>query len=317
MRIILFGDGPWATNCLRPLCDAGHELAAVVLRAHPSEIGLAEAAQRLGVTTLQPSRVNAPESVATIVGLTPDVNLSIAYDQIFGRAIRETSGWFLNVHAGKLPTYRGRNIINWAIINGEPEIGITVHLVDHGIDTGDILLQRLLPIAWTDTYGDVLDRVVREIPALVVDSLSLIASGQAQPRPQGPGGTYFCGRRDGDEWLDWSRSSVDVYNKIRGITHPGPGARTMLGDRPVIIWRAAYDPRWPLYRATPGEVVGRAPGAGVIVKTGDSTLLLQDVQVDGHPPEIAAWPIGTRLGVDAGAILGALLARADRLQGTA
>lgn len=314
MRIIIFGDGPWATRCLAPLAATGHEVVAVVLRAHPSESGLAAAAQRLGVPTLQPSHVNAPECVATIAGLRPDVNLSIAYDQIFGTAIRVTAGWFLNVHAGKLPAYRGRNIINWAIINGETEIGITVHLVDNGIDTGDILLQRLLPIAWTDTYGDLLDRVVHEVPALVVESLDLVVSGLAQPRPQGPGGTYFGGRREGDEWLDWSQSSADIYNKIRGIAHPGPGARTMLGERPVIIWRAAYDPRWPRYRATPGEVVGRAPGSGVIVKTGDSTLLLQDVQVDQGPSEVASWPIGVRLGVDPGAMLSMLLARADRLQ---
>jgi methionyl-tRNA formyltransferase len=314
MRIILFGDGDWATNCLRPLRDSGHELAAVVLRARPTASGLAEAARSLDVPTLQPSRVNAPESVATIAGLKPDVNLSIAYDQIFGTPIRETAGWFLNVHAGKLPAYRGRNIINWAIINGETEIGVTVHLVDHGIDTGDILLQRVLPIAWTDTYGDVLARVVREIPSIVVESLNLIASGRAEPRPQEGSGTYFGARRDGDEWIDWSQSSADIYNKIRGITHPGPGARTMLGDRPVIVWRAAYDPRWPRYRATPGEVVGRAAGSGVIVKTGDSTVLLQDVQMDGRPSAIAAWPIGLRLGVDAGAMLSTLLARADWLQ---
>ena len=314
MRVILFGDGPWATRCLAPIYDAGHEVVAVVLRTRPSEMGLAAAAQSLGVPTLQPAHVNTAECVATIAGLRPDVNLSIAYDQIFGSAIRATAPWFLNVHAGKLPAYRGRNIINWAIINGETDMGVTVHLVDHGIDTGDILLQRILPIAWTDTYGDVLDHVVREIPTLVVNGLDLIASGEAQPRPQGPGGTYFGGRREGDEWIDWSRSSADVYNKIRGITHPGPGARTMLGDRQVTIWRAAYDPRWPLYRATPGEVVGRSPGAGVIVKTGDSTVLLQDVQVDGGPPEIASWPIGVRLGVDPGAMLSMLLARADRLQ---
>jgi methionyl-tRNA formyltransferase len=314
MRIIMFGDGPWATRCLAPICDAGHEVVAVVLRTHPSEVGFAAAAKSLGVPTLQPPHVNAAECVATIAGLKPDVNLSIAYDQIFATAIRATANWFLNVHAGKLPTYRGRNIINWAIINGETELGVTVHLVDHGIDTGDIILQRLLPIAWTDTYGDVLDRVVREIPSVVVESLDLIERGEAHPRPQGPGGTYFGGRREGDEWIDWSRSSADIYNKIRGITHPGPGARTMLDDRPVIVWRAAYDPRWPLYRATPGEVVGRSPGAGVIVKTGDSTVLLQDVQMDGRPPEIAAWPIGVRLGVDPGAMLSMLLARADRLQ---
>jgi methionyl-tRNA formyltransferase len=314
MRIILFGDGDWATNCLRPLRDAGHEFAAVVLRVRPSGSGLAEAARELGVPTLQPSRVNAPDCVAAIAALRPDVNVSIAYDQIFGAAIRQSCDWFLNVHAGKLPAYRGRNIINWAIINGETEIGVTVHLVDRGIDTGDILLQRLLPIAWTDTYGDVLARVVREVPSLVVNTLDQIASGRAEPRPQESGGTYFGGRREGDEWLDWSQPSVDVYNKIRGITHPGPGARTMLGDRPVIIWRAAYDPRWPRYRATPGEVVGRAAGVGVIVKTGDSTVLVQDVQIDGRQRGVATWPIGVRLGVDAGAMLSTLLARADWLQ---
>ena len=80
--------------------------------------------------------------------------------------------------------------------------------------------------------------------------------------------------------MNWSQSSADIYNEIRGIAHPGPGARTMFGEQPVIIWRAAYDPRWPLYRATPGEVVGRSPGAGIgIMKTGDSTVLLQDVPV--------------------------------------
>jgi methionyl-tRNA formyltransferase len=314
MRIILFGDGDWATNCLRPLHDAGYDLAAVVLRARPSGSGLADAASRLGVPMLQPPRVNAPEFVATIAGLRSEVNLSIAYDQIFGSAMRQTSAWFLNVHAGKLPAYRGRNIINWAIINGETEIGVTVHLVDRGIDTGDILLQRILPIGWTDTYGDVLARVVREVPSLVVDTLDRIKNGRAEPRPQEGGGTYFGGRREGDEWLDWSQPSADIYNKIRGITHPGPGARTMFGDEPFTIWRAAYDPRWPRYRATPGDVVGRAAGVGVIVKTGDSTLLVQDVQRESRPPGIATWPIGARLGVDPAAMLTALLARADRLQ---
>src|SRR5687767_8334712 len=103
MRIILFGDGSWATNCLTPLVEAGHEVAAVVLRTRPSETGLAAAAQSLGVPTLQPARVNSAECVTTIAGLKPDVNLSIAYDQIFGSDIRATASWFLNVHAGKLP----------------------------------------------------------------------------------------------------------------------------------------------------------------------------------------------------------------------
>jgi methionyl-tRNA formyltransferase len=309
MRVVLFADGRWATATLLRLREVGHEVAAVVLRARPSEIGLEAAARALGLPILQPQHVNAPGCVASVRALAADVHLSIAYDQIFGAAMRATAPWFLNAHAGKLPQYRGRNIINWALINGEPEIGLTVHLVDDGIDTGDILLQRTLPIEWTASYGDALERVVRAMPDLVADSLSLIASGDAAPRPQPPGGTYFGGRRDGDEWLDWSRPSVEIYNKIRGISRPGPGARTLLDGTLVVIWRARYEHEWPRYLATPGEVVGRECGAGVFVKTGDSTVLLREAQVGNRPPETPSWPIGTRLGVDAAAVLHALAAR--------
>jgi len=90
----------------------------------------------------------------------------------------------LNFHAGKLPFYRGRNVINWAIINGEREIGITAHFMDEGIDTGDILLQRTEPIGWTDTYGDVLARVVAAIPPLVEESVELVASADYQVQHQ-------------------------------------------------------------------------------------------------------------------------------------
>jgi methionyl-tRNA formyltransferase len=295
MRVVLFGDGSWATATLLRLRVAGHEVAAVVLRAQPSEPGLEETARALGLPILQPPRVNAPETLASVRALEADVHLSIAYNQIFGPEIRATAPWFLNVHAGKLPQYRGRNVINWALINGEREIGLTVHVVDGGIDTGDILLQRTLPIAWTSTYGDLLARVVCAVPDLVADSLALIASGEAAPWPQPAGGTYFGGRRDGDEWLDWSRPSIEIYNKIRGISRPGPGARTCLGDARVIIWRAWYEPAWPRYRATPGEVVGRERGAGVMVKTGDSTVLLQEIQVGAQAAEVPSWRIGTRL----------------------
>ena len=103
MRIVLFGDGDWATRSLLRLRDAGHDIAAVVLRARPSENGLEQAATALGVPIVQPRDVNALECVSTVRALAPDVNLSIAYNQIFCDAIRGTASWFLNVHASKLP----------------------------------------------------------------------------------------------------------------------------------------------------------------------------------------------------------------------
>lgn len=315
MRILLFGDGAWAANSLLQLRDAGHTIAAAVMRRQPSDAVLAETCRRLRLPILQPRRVNDADVVQTVAAFAPDLCLSISYNQILRRPILDAARrGFVNFHAGKLPYYRGRNVINWAIINGESEIGLTAHRIDEGIDTGDILLQRALPIHWTDTYGDVLNRVVAAFPDFVCETVARIASGddQAQAQAHLPG-TYFCGREDGDEWLDWNESSLNLYNKVRAITRPGPGARTLHGDKEVIIWRAAYDRAWPSYVATPGQVVGRSE-KGVMVKTGDSTLLLEEVQTGDEPSRPPVWPIGTRLGLNLAGTVRALLSRIKELE---
>jgi methionyl-tRNA formyltransferase len=107
--------------------------------------------------------------------------------------------------------------------------------------------------------------------------------------------TYFGGRGDGDEWLDWSDTSRNLHNKVRGIARPGPGARTTVDGQSVVIWSAFYEPAWPAYLATPGQVVGRRHD-GALVKTGDSVLLIREIQVGSAPPSAPRWKIGTRLG---------------------
>ena len=295
LRIAIYGDGQWAAATLACLTDAGHRIAAVVLRQSPTDASLGDAAARLRVPVLQPGKINAPDVVREIAAFQPDLGVSVAYNQILRAPIREAHPrGVINFHAGKLPFYRGRNIINWAIINGETEIGLTGHYVDDGIDTGDIITQVTLPIGWTDGYGDVLRRVIERMPSLVVDTVREIATGTAQRRRQADHpGTYFGGRGEGDEWIDWNASSRTIHNFIRAISEPGPGARTMLDHTPVIVWRAFYDPSWPTYVATPGQVVGRQPG-GAFVKTGDSTILVQSIegQTGREPP---TWRIGTRL----------------------
>ena len=312
LRLALFGDGAWAADTLVRLHDAGHRVAVAVLRARPSDGALGEACTSCGVPVLAPADASAPAFLAALRGYAPDLLLSVSYNQILKRAALDCAPLgAVNLHAGKLPFYRGRNVINWAIINGETEIGLTSHHVDEGIDTGDIIAQRTLPIGWTDTYGEVLARVVAALPGLAVDTVNAIADGSATRCPQAHvAGTYFGGRENGDEWLDWSDSSEHLHNKVRAITHPGPGARTMLGSQELTIWRAYFDPNWPRYIATPGQVVGREHGRGVLVKTGDSTLLVQEVQVAGEAPLVPAWRIGTRLGVN---VVAALRAAQDQL----
>lgn len=296
-RIVLFGDGAWAARSLKRLRREEYVVAGVVPRRRPSDDALERAAEACGIPVLRLDDVNSADAVGAVAALAPDLTLSIACDRILRRPMREAARLgTVNFHAGRLPRYRGRNVINWALINGEREIGVTAHVMDDGIDTGPILLQRLLPVSWTDGYGDVLARVVATMPDLVAETVAGLIAGRLAPRPQNHAdATYFAGRADGDEWLDWGDTAVNLHNKIRAITRPGPGARTMLGDREVTIWRALHHPGAPRYLATPGQVVGR--GDGALVKTGDSTILVQEIEVAGAGSVLPAWPIGTRLGV--------------------
>ncbi len=300
MRILFFGDGAWATDSLQALINEGHDLLGLVIRKAPTDLSLLQLGQEKNIRIFQPVKVNDKGFIEQVRGLDPEINLSVSYDQIFKSEIIQTATVaFVNFHAGQLPFYRGRNVINWAIINGETTIGLTAHFVDSGIDTGAIIFQRILPLDWTDTYGDVLQKVVRAFPGLVTDTVRAFAEGKVSGKIQlSELGTYFPSRKEGDEWLDWSDTSRNIYNKIRGISHPGPGALTLHGSQLVRIWRASYDPSWPSYLATPGHVVNRCAEKGVTVKTGDSTIILHEVQISGQPSSIPVWPLGTRLGLD-------------------
>ncbi|HET9602996.1 MAG TPA: methionyl-tRNA formyltransferase [Gemmatimonadales bacterium] len=303
LRIILLGDGAWAALSLERLQATPHQVVAVIGRTRPTDASLAEATRRFGIPLHAPARINAHETIAMCAALAPDLLISVAYNQILRSPVREIARLgAVNFHAGKLPFYRGRNVINWAIINGESEIGLTAHFMDDGIDTGDILLQRTEPIGWTDTYGDVLARVTAAMPDMVAATLDGLVAGTLVARSQRDlPGTYFGGRGDGDEWLDWTDPSEALHNKIRAIAQPGPGARTSLGGQTIVIWRAHFDRSWPRYIATPGQVVGHDRD-GVLVKTGDSTLRVRQIET-AEGVSIPAWPIGTRLDINRHAAL--------------
>ncbi|HEX6534319.1 MAG TPA: methionyl-tRNA formyltransferase [Gemmatimonadaceae bacterium] len=319
MRIVIFGDGPWAAATAARLADDEHEIVGVVPRTTPTSPALQQWALEWGAPVLRFASCNEPASVAMVRALGAELGVSVAYDQILRAPARAaTTHGVVNLHAGMLPRYRGRNVINWAIINGETEIGVTAHWVDDGIDSGDIIAQRALPIALDDDYGAVLARVVATIPGMAAEVVSAIARGTAPRVPQDESrATYFGGRREGDEWIDWSLTGREIHDLIRGISRPGPGARTTLDGREVTIWRAAWDPAWPRYTAIPGQVVGRRPDGASVVKTGDGTLLVREVQLEGAGERAGAprWRIGTRLGPSLAAELRALRRRVAELEG--
>ncbi len=314
LKLAFFGDGPWASLSLNRLLDKGYAPTCVVLRVRPTDPELARIANESGIPVYQPESVNARSFTDVIEEATPDLNISVSYDQILRKRIRNTSKLgFINFHAGKLPHYRGRNILNWALINGETEIGLTAHYVDDGIDTGDIILQRTIDVGWKDTYSDVLARTTETIPDLVEETIGLIESGQASRTAQVGHGTYYSSRGPGDEWLDWSDTSENLHNKVRAIGPPAPGAMTALQRQKVTILNAFFDPNWPKYMATPGQVVGKT-NEGVFIKTGDSVLRVTRVEMSGGP-EIPTWQVGTRLGENLPEYLRDLEARISDLEG--
>jgi len=300
MDLIYFGDGPWGTNSLRRLISDGHRVLAVIVRHNPSDDSLANLARNRGIAVHRPKLVNHPAFVRWVRSRKPQLNVSMSYDQIFRQSILSTAPLgFINFHAGMLPRYRGRNVINWAIINGEKEIGLTAHYIDKHIDTGDIILQKALSLEWKDTYGTVLQKAIGLFPPLVSEAVQLIQKGEIKRKLQFiDDGIYFPKRGNGDEWIDWSDSSLNIYNKIRAITEPGPGARTIVDNTMVVITAAEFDPQRPAYIATCGQVVQRIRNKGVLVKTGDSTILITRVVVGDSDPVIPNFAIGTRCGLN-------------------
>ena len=302
MKILFFGDASWGADALQLLLKQEIDIVGVVLRTRPTDDSLQQTAVKANLPLFQPQQCNAPDFLKTITDLQPNLNLSVSYDQILRQEIIDSAPMgFVNFHAGKLPWYRGRSVLNWTLINGETEIGLTAHFVDEGIDTGDIILQYSLPVYWEDNYQTLLDRVVNEFPKLVLDTVNLLISGDFQRRPQAHLlGSYFPQRGPGDEWIDWNDSSLNIYNKIRAISSPGPGARTYLEDNELILWQASYDVGWPSYIATPGCVVGVNPTKGIRVKTSDSTILIEQIEFPNgkEGPHIPKMKIGTRFGIN-------------------
>lgn len=307
IRIGYFGDGPWASLALDKITAAPDrfQIAFITPRYDTQDPALKEWAEKLNVSFLPHENVNDPAFLDQIRTFGCDVLVSMSFNQILKTdIIHLTPHGFINCHAGALPFYRGRNPLNWALINDEKEFGITVHYVDEGIDTGDIIRQNMVPISQSDTYASLLDKAFSHCPETLMQALDDIArdtvvrTKQETIHPVG----FYCGRRRaGDEIINWIDTSRNLYNFIRAITLPGPGARTTSAKGEVAILSARMIENSPTYIATCGEVVGRRQ-EGCIVKTGDTTLLICEIAcIDANgalaKTHIPRWPIGTRLGL--------------------
>ncbi|EPG0608796.1 methionyl-tRNA formyltransferase [Vibrio fluvialis] len=298
LRIGYFADGPWSHKAIELISALPNiDILFITPRYDTQDPVLKEWAKKLNIPFLVSDNVNSKEFCCEVSKFNADLFVSMSFNQILKQEIINIPKLgFINCHAGALPFYRGRNPLNWVLINGENHFGITIHQVDCGIDTGDILLQRKFPIDLSDDYGTLLDKAITECGHILNDAL--VNFNELEPTKQSdihPVGTYFGMRKVGDEQLHFDNSSIDIFNFIRAITAPGPGARFYIDGCEYIVWRAEMIKDAPSYKATIGEVVGRNE-KGVVVKTKDTTILFTEVSKLGSSKKfIPRFKIGTRL----------------------
>jgi methionyl-tRNA formyltransferase len=271
-----FADGPWSHKALRRLVsDPSVEVKFICARHDNPDESLRLAAEKHGIDFFTHPRINSSEFYDSIVSYKCDLFVSMSFNQIFkGNLINLPPLKIINCHAGKLPFYRGRNVLNWALINDESEFGITVHYIDEGIDTGDIILQRTFPIDDSDNYSTLLTTAYEECGTILYDSIKMVQANSVQRIKQfdlDPIGSYCMARKEGDELLDWNRTSREVFNFVRAISDPGPQARTQLHGSEVKINSVELLSGAKSYIGISGCVIGLEPRA-FLVKTLDTLV---------------------------------------------
>lgn len=268
-------------RCLEELIRQGAEIRLIFTHEDsPTEqiwfSSVRELADKHSIPYLT-SNINEPENIARVRAIAPDFLLSFYYrNMIKPELLQIPKSGALNLHGSMLPKYRGRVPVNWAVINGEIETGATLHYMVEKPDAGNIVDQQKIEIGFTDTAHDVFIKVADAAVTVIQRSWPKLLAGTADNVPMDlSAGSYFGGRKPEDGRIDWSKSALQIYNLVRGVTHPYPGAFTLLDGKKVVIWQA-----WQVDGSgEPGSIVSTTP---FLVGTGEGLLEIKELQLEGE-----------------------------------
>ncbi len=289
MRIVFLGTSAFACPALKALARE-HDIALVITQPdrpagrkrelRPSAIKLT--AVDLGLRIAQPERINSKEGISLLRKAAPEAIVVASYGQflstkIFSLPPRGT----INIHASLLPHYRGAAPINWAIIRGETQTGVTTFFIEKGMDSGEILVQRRCPIGPDETAEQLHDRLAQLGAEAILETLRSIEEGSAHSTPQREEEATLApklSRADGE--IDWTRSARKIHNLVRGL-NPWPGAFTHLESETVKIHRTALT---AIGRGaiTPGEIALQETGR-LLIGTGDELIEVLEIQRECRP----------------------------------
>ncbi len=291
MRILYMGTPDIAVPTLECIVNAGHEVIGVVTQPDKPK-GRGGAVQfppvktkalELGIPVYQPRRVREEEFLQVVRELAPDAAVVFAFGQILPQAFLDIPRYgCINIHASLLPMYRGAAPIQWVIIDGQKETGVTIMQMDAGLDTGDMLKKLVVPIAEDETGGSLHDKLMVAGGPLLLETLQEIEAGTVVAEPQ-TGETCYAAMLDkalGN--VDWTVSAVRIERLIRGL-NPWPSAYTRWNGKTMKLWKANVLSSDSVTASeetcVPGTVVSL--DGGICVQTGDGILQITELQLEG------------------------------------
>lgn len=288
MNIVFMGTPDFSVPVLESLVEAGHNIVAVVTQPDkPKGRGnvmqmppVKEKALELGIKNIyQPERIrNNAEFYEIMKSINPDAAIVVAFGQILPSEILDIPKYgCINVHASILPMYRGSAPIQWVIINGETETGVTTMYMDEGIDTGDMLLKEYITIAEDETGGSLFDRLSKLGGPLAVKTLEGLENGTITRVKQTGETCYSPMLNKSTGKIDWNQPAVCIERLIRGL-NPWPSAYSSLNDKTLKIWKAeVIDTE---YGGSIGEIV-EVNNNSIVIKTGKGALAISELQLEG------------------------------------
>ena len=286
-RILFMGTPAFALPALRILHEQNYPIIGVVTQPdRPKGRGLKEVAppvkimaQEFGLPVLQPVKVRDESFLEVFRKLNPDMVVLVAFGQILPKAIIDYPPLkCLNIHPSLLPKYRGAAPLNWQIIRGETKTGVSIMIMDEGMDSGDILLQEETDLSTTETFGELHDRLAQLGAELLIKSIKQMVDGTAQRKKQDASCVTFAPLLKKETGkINWNNKTSDIVNLIRGLS-PSPTAYTSLDGLSLKIFTAVAQPEKV---DQPPGTIGEACADGLPVAATDGYVILKDVQLAG------------------------------------
>ena len=288
MKIVFMGTPDFAVGTLHALVESEHEILAVVTQPDkPKGRGktlqptpVKEEALRYDIPVYQPKRVREEEFQAVLRELNPDLIVVVAFGQLIPKSILELPRYgCVNVHASLLPKYRGAAPIQWAVIDGEKESGVTIMKMDEGLDTGDMIAKTVVPLEADETGGSLFDKLSQVGAQLLIDTIPALEAGTVvcEKQPEESPTPYAAMLNKKMGLIDWSQDASVIECLIRGL-NPWPSAYTYLKGKTLKIWQAEVVQMQ--HEAEPGTVI-QADKKHLVVACGTNALSICRLQLEG------------------------------------